>query len=191
MSGTNGWAGLEKRISQRLDDREPAKGPPELRPAAVLVPIIGVGHSRRLLLTRRADNLRRQPGDIAFPGGAVEPGDASALDTALRESREEIGLQPGDVSVLGQMDERGTVTGFRITPFVGAISGPYVFRPNHEVADILVVPLDALADPHALRVEKRRFPDGAERDVYHYRYQQHDIWGITGRLVRDFLALIR
>ena len=72
----------------------------------------------RLLLTRRSQTLRRQPGDIAFPGGGVDPEDPSPLATALRESHEEVGLSSDDVTVLGQMDERGTVTGFCITPFV-------------------------------------------------------------------------
>ena len=88
------------------------------------------------------------------------------------------------------MDERGTVTGFRITPFVGVIPGPYVFKPNHEVGELLKVPLAALSDPAVLSIETRRV-HGLPRDVYHYRYREHDIWGITGQLVKDFLELIR
>jgi 8-oxo-dGTP pyrophosphatase MutT (NUDIX family) len=173
-----------------LSQREPRRGPAGLRPAAVLLPVLVSASGHRLILTVRARGLRRQPGDISFPGGVLEPADATPLDAALRESREEIGLRSEDVQLLGQMDERGTITGFRITPFVGAVEHPYTFRPNHEVGAVLEVPIEELRRPDVLYVEKRRLRDGRERDVYHYRYGEHDIWGITGRLVRDFLALI-
>lgn len=184
---------LVARVRERLKVRTPSSSAPvrdHLRPAAVLLPILVEPGSYRLLLTRRSARLRRQPGDISFPGGAVDRGDGTPLAAALRESEEEIGLAPADVTVLGQMDERGTITGFRITPFVGAVPGPYGFRANHEVAELLAVPIDTLIDPSALRVEKRKLNDGTVRDVYHYRYGEHDIWGITGQLVRDFLELI-
>jgi 8-oxo-dGTP pyrophosphatase MutT (NUDIX family) len=177
-------------VRARLSEREPRKGPPGLRPAAVLLPIVVSGSGDRLILTLRARSLRRQPGDISFPGGVLEPEDPSPLAAALRESQEEIGLDSNDIHVLGQMDERGTVTGFRITPFVGAVSEPYVFRPNHEVSRVLEVPIEHLLDPGLVHVEKRRLRDGTVRDVYHYRYGAHDIWGITGQLVRDFLELL-
>lgn len=181
---------LLERLRERLERNRPRRARGELRPAAVLLPVIMSPESPRLLLTRRSLRLRRQPGDISFPGGAVDPQDPTPLATALRESREEVGLRSEDVTVLGQMDERGTVTGFRITPFVGAVRGPYDFRPNHEVGELLEVPIAALSDPSVLRVEKRKLRDGTIRDVYHYHYQTHDIWGITGQLVRDFLDLI-
>ncbi len=187
------WADMEnlvEKVRERLRDRVPANGPPRLRPAAVLIPIVIGPAGPSLLLTRRAETLRRQPGDISFPGGAVDPSDETPLAAALRESREEVGLDSEAVTLLGQMDERGTVTGFRITPFVGAILGPYVFKPNHEVGELLKVPIATLSDPAALSVETRRV-HGLPRDVYHYRYREHDIWGITGQLVKDFLELIR
>lgn len=160
----------------------------------MLVPIIVDGTSEkkgdRLLLTRRSQRLRRQPGDIAFPGGRVESEDPSPLATALRESREEVGLAPDDVTVLGQMDERGTVTGFRITPFVASVAGPYPFRTNHEVASLIEVPIFALQQPGVLEVEARRLPDGTHRDVYHFYYEGHDIWGITGQIIRELLEML-
>lgn len=120
----------------------------------------------------------------------MDPADASPLATALRESREEVGLRSDDVTVLGQMDERGTVTGFRITPFVATVPGPYPFRANHEVEKILEVPIDALSAPDVLEIEHRRLPDGSVRPVYHYHFEGHDIWGITGRLIKEFLDLL-
>jgi len=181
---------LVKAVGERLQNRVPASAPPGLRPAAVLIPIVVEPEGHSLLLTRRAETLRRQPGDISFPGGAVDPSDETPLAAALRESREEVGLDPEAVTVLGQMDERGTITGFRITPFVGAVFGPYDFAPNHEVGELLKVPIAILSDPAALSIETRRIR-GLPRDVYHYRYREHDIWGITGQLVKDFLELIR
>ena len=189
------WTGVDdlvKVVRERLQKRVPTSAAPGLRPAAVLIPIVVEREGHSLLLTRRAETLRRQPGDISFPGGAVDPSDATPLAAALRESREEVGLDSEAVTLLGQMDERGTLTGFRITPFVGAVRGPYFFKPNHEVGELLKVSIAALSDPAALSIETRRV-HGLPRDVYHYhyRYREHDIWGITGQLVRDFLELIR
>jgi 8-oxo-dGTP pyrophosphatase MutT (NUDIX family) len=181
---------LVRAVEERLRSRIPASAPPGLRPAAVLIPIVLEPKGHSLLLTRRAEMLRRQPGDISFPGGAVDPSDESPLAAALRESREEVGLDPEAVTVLGQMDERGTITGFRITPFVGVILGPYDFATNHEVGELLKVPIAILSDPKALSIETRRLR-GLPREVYHYRYREHDIWGITGQLVKDFLELIQ
>ena len=187
------WPGVDAfvdRLKERLRARVPASAPVDLRPAAVLIPLLVEPSGYSLVLTRRAEMLRRQPGDISFPGGAVDPADETPLAAALRESREEVGLDSRAVTLLGQMDERGTVTGFRITPFVGAVLGPYEFAPNHEVGELLKVPLAALSDPAALSIEKRLFK-GVVRDVYHYHFGAHDIWGITGQLVRDFLELTR
>ena len=179
------------RTRRRLQGRAARSLRSSLRPAAVLLPILVGDVPEKLLLTRRSDKLRRQPGDIAFPGGAVDPGDPTALHAALRESCEEVGLLPEHVNVLGQMDERATVTGFRITPFVGTVDGPYPFRTNHEVDVLIEVPIETLRDPDILEVENRRMPDGSMRDVYHYHFEGHDIWGITGQLIKDFLDLIR
>ena len=181
---------LVRSVRERLRDRVPGSAPSKLRPAAVLIPILVSPEGHSLLLTRRAKNLRRQPGDISFPGGVVDPSDETPLAAAFRESREEVGLDSKAVALLGQLDERETVTGFRITPFVGAVLGTYDFEPNHEVGELLKVPLSALTDPAALSIEVRQV-NGLPRQVYHYRYREHDIWGITGQLVKDFLELIR
>ena len=181
---------LVLRTRRRLEGRAAKSLRSSLRHAAVLLPILVGDAPEKLLLTRRSDKLRRQPGDIAFPGGAVDPEDPTALHAALRESREEVGLLTEHVNVLGQMDERATVTGFRITPFVGAVDGPYPFRTNHEVDVLIEVPIETLRDPDILEVENRRMPDGSMSDVYHYHFEGHDIWGITGQLIKDFLDLI-
>lgn len=182
---------LEEELRKKLSSRAARTlTKSEARPAAVLIPLVWERDGYRLLLTQRASNLRRQPGDISFPGGAIDATDPTPLDAALRESEEEVGLQPSDVEVLGQMDERETVTGFRITPFVGAINGPYPFRANHEVAELIFAPLSLLRRSGAYHIEHRRRDSGALLEVYHFLYQDHDIWGITGRLIKELLDLL-
>ena len=201
LAGSGGGGGilgvvtpLVETVARRLAEREPRRAPRRLRAAAVLVPILAEadapGEAEHIVLTRRSETLRRQPGDIAFPGGAVEPGDPSVLDAALRESAEEVGLDPGDVTVLGQLDERETINGFHLTPFVGWVRGPYRFETNHEVGELLRVPVSALREEERLVVEQRRLPDGSMRDVYHYYYEGHDIWGITGQILRELLEML-
>ena len=100
---------IEQELRRRLDARNPRRASEDhLRPAAVLVPLISEADEYKLLLTVRASSLRRQPGEISFPGGAIDPADASPLDAALRESEEEVGLKASDVNILGQMDEMPT-----------------------------------------------------------------------------------
>jgi 8-oxo-dGTP pyrophosphatase MutT (NUDIX family) len=177
------WTGVDhlvKVVRERLQKRVPASAPLGLRPAAVLIPIVVEPEGPSLLLTRRAQTLRRQPGDISFPGGAVDPSDPTPLAAALRESREEVGLDSEAVTLLGQMDERGTVTGFRITPSWGRFSAVH-FEPNHEVGELLQSP-SRLSDPAAFdrNAPLKVFPRGLP-----LRYREHDIWGITGQLVKD------
>jgi 8-oxo-dGTP pyrophosphatase MutT (NUDIX family) len=182
---------LEQELRRRLDARSPRRASEDhLRPAAVLVPLISEAAGYKLLLTVRASSLRRQPGDISFPGGAIDPADSSPLAAALRESEEEVGLNATDVDILGQMDEMPTITGFRITPFVGLVTGPYAFQHNHEVEELLLVPLATLRKPSVVWVEQREIRPGHRVSVYHYRYGEHDIWGITGRLVKELLELL-
>ncbi len=183
---------LVEVVNKRLSSRTPEIGPSYLRPAAVLVPILvqEAQGKEKLILTRRSELLRRQPGDISFPGGEVEHIDSSLLETALRESREEVGLKAKDVRILGQMEQLGTSTGFCITPFVGCVKGPYPFQINQEVSSLIEVPIADLCSDGVLEVKKRRSPDGAVREVYHYHFRGHDIWGITGRLIKEFLELL-
>jgi 8-oxo-dGTP pyrophosphatase MutT (NUDIX family) len=183
-----GW--VEEALQKKLQTRSPrASKRKELRPAAVLIPLVSTPGNLQLLLTRRASNLRRQPGDISFPGGAIDATDPGPLAAALRESEEEVGLRRSEVVVLGQMDEHETVTGFRVTPFVGSVKGPYTFEANHEVAELIWVPLTVLRQPGLLKIEHRRYK-GETIPVYHYLYKGYDIWGITGRIIKELLDLI-
>lgn len=156
-----------------------------LRPAAVLVPLIERRSAIHVVLTRRAAALRRHGGQVAFPGGRIDPGDASLAAAALRESWEEIGLAPGDVELLGELGPHETVTGFSIYPFVGRIRRPVRFRPDpNEVAEIFDVPLAFLLDSANFQVHRRRW-QGSWRRYYAIPYGPHYIWGATARILKS------
>lgn len=179
---------LERRFARARDrrfrgdhDLSPHLRPTgPLRPAAVLVPVIDHGDHLTVLFTRRTEHLRAHAGQISFPGGRAEPGDASAEATALRETREEIGLSPAHVHVLGRLDTYVTRTGFRVIPFVGLLSPPLTLRPDPgEVAEMFEVPLDHLLDPAHHRQIAR--DDGAR--FHTISYGRYHIWGATAGMV--------
>ena len=181
---------LPDRIASRLSRRRPRRIEPGLPAAAVLVLLAGWEPDYRLVLTRRARTLRRQPGDFAFPGGMVEPGDDSALAAALREGREEIGLDPRRVRVLGRLDERRTYHGFRLSAFAAAIGPEAALAPGPEVEEIFEVPWRDL--PALERTSVERLPSGPDgrprsRVIFRYPFEGRDIWGLTARLIRDLL----
>ncbi len=163
--------------------------------AAVLVPLFRKDGEDHLLFTRRTQSVRDHKGQICFPGGAVEAEDENSAATALREADEEIGLSPSAVTLLGTLDDVVTHTGFHITPWVGRIPHPYEFRPDpREVDAVLMVPLRDLIDPanvtwgmYSTRAEPAP-PDPSNR-IWFYRSGPHTIWGITGHILHNFLAV--
>jgi len=162
----------------------------ELRPASVLVPIVDRDDGLTMLFTRRAVHLKDHSGQVSFPGGRVAAGDASPEATALREAREEIGLEPGRVELLGRMPEYLTRTGFRITPVVGVVMPPLELTPDpNEVEEIFEVPLAFLLDPANHQRESREW-QGERRWFFAMPYQGHYIWGATaGMLVNLYRFL--
>lgn len=160
------------------------------RRASVLVPIVTRPEELTVLLTRRTAHLKNHSGQIAFPGGSAEPGDASAADTALRETAEEIGLEPARVELLGQLSDYHTRTGYRVTPVVGLVAVPFELRLDaHEVDEAFEVPLSFLLDPANHRRESREF-EGRSRPFYSIPYRDHYIWGATaGMLVNLYRYL--
>jgi 8-oxo-dGTP pyrophosphatase MutT (NUDIX family) len=161
---------------------EPASGQ---RRAAVLVPLFVQDGGLRALLTRRTETVEHHRGQISFPGGVEEEGDETAFATALRESEEELGIDPGDVRLLGPLTPLTTVTDFFVEPFVAAIPFPHVLRPAEaEIAEVIEVPVAALLDPRALEV--RTLP-GRDEPTLFYHYGSHVIWGATARMLKELL----
>ena len=156
-------------------------------PAGVLIPMYKKDNEYFLVFTLRTDLVEHHKGQISFPGGAYHPGDGNLLDTALRESLEEIDLWPSDVQVVGELDDLITNSNFLVTPFVGFIPYPYTFHPNKaEVAEIIHTPLSMLLDKRYFRQEKRLdgLPD------YYYNCYGYIIWGVTARILKPFLDII-
>jgi len=155
----------------------------EPRPAAVLVPLVNRPEGLQVLLTQRSADLPDHPGQISFPGGRIEPDDRSTAHAALRESREEIGLDPDRVSVLGQLATYDTVTGYRVTPVVGWVEPPFVVTPDPiEVADVFEVPLAFLLDP-ANQQRHFRMLGMLRRDFWAIPYRERYIWGATAAML--------
>ena len=161
------------------------------RAAAVLVPVVARPAELTVLLTRRTDHLRDHSGQVSFPGGRVEPQDAGAEATALRETREEVGLEPQRVEVLGRLSDYHTRTGFRITPVVGLVSPPFELRLDaHEVAAAFEVPLAFLLDPAN---HQRRAREYQGRTVHYYAMEWggHTIWGATAGMLVNLARYLR
>ena len=155
-----------------------------LRRAAVLVPV--VAHAApTVLLTQRTEHLPSHAGQVAFPGGKVEPGDADAIATALREAHEEIGLEAGFIRPLGYLDALRTHTGFHVDPVVALVEPGFTLTPDaREVADVFEVPLAFLMDP-ANHDKQIRMRDGRRRDFYAMPYNGRLIWGVTAAMIRN------
>ena len=180
-----------ERIGQILNSRTPRSlQAQELKPAAVLVPLQERQDGDHLVLTRRAAHLNHHQGQIAFPGGKVEILDPSALETALRESREEVGIDPQDVRLLGQLDQVVAGYNFVITPFVGAIPHPYEFRLNlDEASEVFTVPVRELLHEGRFKIEPRAATSIRRDPIYHFYYDDRDIWGATAKILAQFLEL--
>ncbi|MEL6800796.1 MAG: CoA pyrophosphatase [Pseudomonadota bacterium] len=156
----------------------------KLRDAGVLVGVQWLDGAAQLVLTKRSSRLKHHPGQIAFPGGKVDAGDADVVDAALREAEEEIGLPRARVDVLGTLPSHETVTGFQVTPVLGWIDGPFDIRPEPgEVEEVFFAPLAHVIDPTNFSVQGRRWR-GTRRYYYTVPWGPYYIWGATARMLR-------
>lgn len=166
--------------------------PVRLRPAAVLVPLVWENEKWNLLFTRRANGLEDHSGQVSFPGGAWEERDGDLEQTALREAREEVGIDPVSVAVIGKMARFDMVSYFQVTPVVGVVAWPCELKLNaSEVARAFTVPLDWLADPQNFQVKPRQFEDQIFRIPYYNDYEGEIIWGATAQITQEFLRLLQ
>lgn len=180
---------LRAKLKTALNGRSAEPAPKGFTPAAVLVPLIGAGDPRLLFMERAAHERDPHSGQISFPGGRWEPGDADAAATALREAEEELGVPRREVEVLGQLEATLTPSGYSIVPVVGWLERRPALEPDpSEVAGCFEVELSELADP------ARRFPRGehwlAGRrfEVFEYRAAGRVIWGATARIIECLLS---
>lgn len=194
-------ASLVQRLSlavRPLSDPPPLSGwnaaelsdllPPGARaPAAVLVPIVARQDALSVLLTRRTDHLSQHAGQVSFPGGRSEPDDADAIATALRETREETGIAPGELDPFGYLDCLETVSGFCVTPVVAWLSHEYRAEPDpREVAEIFEVPLSLFLQPENLRRSRVQFR-GREREILEFAHAGPRIWGATAMMLLNLV----
>ena len=156
-----------------------------LRDAAVLVPVVDDGDEARVIFTKRTDALRKHSGQIAFPGGKLDPGDEDAAAAAIREAEEEIGLGRHFVEIIGPLPTFPVPSGFRITPVLSVVRSGFALTPNPEEVDyVFDVPLSYLMSPDNYRTGRAVFV-GRERNFYEIPYGDHRIWGITAGIVRS------
>jgi 8-oxo-dGTP pyrophosphatase MutT (NUDIX family) len=175
--GPLGWNHAE--LSDLLADATRA-------PAAVLVPIVR-RDELSVLLTQRTDHLARHAGQVSFPGGRSEPDDADAVATALRETREEVGIDPTLVVPFGYLDCLETVSGYCVTPVVAWLDAGYRVQPDpREVADVFEVPLDVFLTPSKLRRTRMQFR-GRARDVLEFDHPGPRIWGATAMMLHNLV----
>jgi 8-oxo-dGTP pyrophosphatase MutT (NUDIX family) len=180
-----------QRLAPTASDDSPlAARPANAIAAAVLVPIV-LRAQPTILLTERTGHLSSHAGQVSFPGGRIEPTDQGPLHAALRETHEEIGLEPGLVDVVGHLPEHLTGTGYHITPIVGVVAPGFVLRPDpNEVAAVFELPLAVLLDPQGTRRERREFK-GRLREYWVVDHPTQFIWGATAAILVNFGRLLR
>lgn len=161
----------------------------EEREAAVLAPVIERPDGPHLLFTKRADHLGEHAGQMSFPGGGREPSDDGLEGTALREAKEEIGLEPGEAAIVGRLDDIRTVTRYAVRPFVARIPDREYTPDEREVAEIAVLPIAGLADLANYDSERRDHPHYGDIRLHFFRVNGYTVWGATARILVQFLEL--
>lgn len=179
---------IPRDLGLRLDPVDaPHVDPAPFRSAAVLAALLP-GELARLVLIERASGMRSHAGQLAFPGGKPDPGDRDLLDTALRESEEEVALPRAQVTILGRLSPVPVPSGFLITPYVGIVAGPWTPRCNDaEVKAVLTPTLQDLIDPARYSFTGTREWQGKRYSLHEYKIHDPPLWGATARMVYDLL----
>ncbi len=160
----------------------------DFTPAAVLIPIVAVDDSRRLILTVRTDEVEHHKNQISFPGGRQDEGE-TLQEAAVRETNEEVGIDPEVIKVVGRLDDMYTISNYRVTPYVAWIDQSFDLKPSpHETAEILDIPIDDLLDPKIHKSSDAQWMNENIKMHYYY-WGPHTIWGATGYILEQFLNL--
>lgn len=175
-------------LQQRISHYSPPENPHASQRASVLIPICEKNSKLSLLLTRRSTKLRSHSGQVSFPGGKEDSTDKDALETALREAQEEIGLSPESVTVFGKIDQIISRNFLLVTPFVGIIPSDFTANPNEfEIESVFYVPLDFfMQEQHHAITE---YPSRRPFFTHHFYFENYDIWGLTAHLILRFLEI--
>jgi len=178
-----------KKIRRSLKAHHPPKNLQIQRQAAVLIPLLKIEGELFVMLTKRSKNLRSHAGQVSFPGGKQDHKDADSLETALRETHEEIGLHPEKVEVLGRLDQILSIQKYLVTPFVGVI--PYDFTPIpnlDEIESVFRVPLSFFMKSNNHWAEEYQ-ASKAIVFMHHFDFEGYDIWGMTAKLILRLLEI--
>ena len=179
---------LNPEIARELSENQQDMA--NLRPAAVMVALLERPGGLHVLLTRRTDDLEHHPGQISFPGGHVEAGDADATHAAIRETFEETGVKPENIKIIGRLDTYITRTGFSIVPVVGHVSGKFELTPDpKEVAEIFEVPLSHFTNPANHQLLEKSY-NGKIRKFYAMPYGDYYIWGATAGMLFNLYEVL-
>lgn len=172
-----------------LRQYEPSSVTDEIQESAVLAPVIDRDSGPYLLFTKRSEDLSNHPGQMSFPGGRREPEDDSLRATALRESEEEIGLDPETVEFVGRLDDIRTVTRFSVRPFVGLVPDSPYHPCDAEVAEVAILALSDITDLSNYHSEYRDHPHHGRIRLHYFYVDGYTVWGATARILVQFLDL--
>lgn len=178
---------IRQALAQRVVERVDGTG---MIPAAVMILLYRKEGEYCILLNKRSEEVEHHKGEMSFPGGARDPEDLDLLETALRETEEEMGIKREDITVLGEMDEIVTRSNFQVSVFTGTIEYPYKFTPSAiEIAEVVEFPVAALIDPANRRVETR-WIDGMPLTSYSYVHEEHVVFGATARILQSCIEIL-
>ncbi|MFX1296876.1 MAG: CoA pyrophosphatase [Promethearchaeota archaeon] len=182
---------LEVLIQYKIEKRNPIiLKHPDFKHAAVLIPVFSEDNQIKFILTKRADSLKHHKGEICFPGGHQEKTDKDLIETALRETEEEIGVVREKIKVLARLDDLFTISRYIITPYVGIIYEDIeCFSNDTEVAELLYVPLKLFLTEEKF-YEKSWVRNGTDYPLYYYTWHEYQIWGATAYIINKFIDLV-